>query len=92
MRCPVTELLEDHIDLLLDRQKLERDLNNAFNLSGQQRRRFRAIAQIFGLMNGRFPGSCRSTGRLQISASLLLHMFTRHEPNKCLLLQALQVV
>ena len=89
---PMAELLEDHIDLLLDRQKLERDLKNALNLSELQRRRFRAIAQIAGLMNRGFPGSSKSTGQLQISASLLFDVFSRHEPNNRLLLQAQQEV
>ena len=89
---PMAELLEDHIDLLLDRQKLERDLKNALNLSELQRRRFRAIAQIAGLMNRGFPGSSKSTGQLQISASLLFDVFPRHEPENLLLLQAQQEV
>ena len=89
---PMAELLEDHIDLLLDRQKLERDLKNALNLSELQRRHFRAIAQIAGLMNRGFPGSSKSTGQLQISASLLFDVFTRHEPGNRLLLQAQQEV
>ncbi len=85
---PMAELLEDHIDLLLNRDKLEHDLQNALNLSELQRRRFRAIAQIAGLMNRGFPGSSKSTGQLQISASLLFDVFTRHEPQNRLLLQA----
>ena len=87
---PMAELLENHIDLLLDRQELE-DLKNALNLSELQRR-FRAIAQIAGLMNRGFPGSSKSTGQLQISASLLFDVFSRHEPNNRLLLQAQQEV
>ena len=37
---PMEELLEDHSDQLLDRKTLERDLQNALNLSELQRRRF----------------------------------------------------
>ena len=85
---PMEELLEDHSDQLLDRKTLERDLQNALNLSELQRRRFRAIAQIAGLMNRGFPGSSKSTGQLQISASLLFDVFNRHEPQNRLLLQA----
>ena len=85
---PMAELVEDHADLLLDHSKLERDLKNALNLSELQRRRFRAIAQIAGLMNRGFPGSSKSTGQLQISASLLFDVFSRHEPNNRLLQQA----
>ena len=85
---PMAELLEDHSDRLLDRNHLERDLKKALNLSELQRRRFRAIAQIAGLMNRGFPGSGKSTGQLQISASLLFDVFNRHEPQNRLLLQA----
>ncbi|QNJ14143.1 ATP-dependent Lhr-N-terminus-like helicase [Synechococcus sp. A18-46.1] len=85
---PMAELLEDHSELLLDRQNLKLDLQNALNLSELQRRRFRAIAQIAGLMNRGFPGSSKSTGQLQISASLLFDVFSRHEPENRLLRQA----
>jgi ATP-dependent Lhr-like helicase len=85
---PMESLVEDHAELLLERSNLERDLENALNLSELQRRRFRGIAQIAGLMNRGFPGTGKSTGQLQISASLLFDVFTRHEPHNRLLLQA----
>jgi ATP-dependent Lhr-like helicase len=78
---PMAELVEDHADLLLNKENLEHDLQNALNLSELQKRRFRAIAQIAGLMNRGFPGSSKSTGQLQISASLLFDVFHRHEPS-----------
>ena len=85
---PMAELLEDHSDLLLNTDHLERDLEAALNLSELQRRRFRAIAQVAGLMHRGFPGSGKSTGQLQISASLLFDVFERYEPQNRLLLQA----
>ena len=85
---PMAELLEDHSDLLLNTDHLERDLEAALYLSQLQRRRFRAIAQVAGLMHRGFPGSGKSTGQLQISASLLFDVFERHEPQNRLLLQA----
>ena len=39
-------------------------------------------------MNRGFPGSSKSTGQLQISASLLFDVFSRHEPDNRLLRQA----
>ena len=89
---PMAELLEDHYDLLLKHSNLESDLQNALNLSELQRRRFRSIAQIAGLMNRGFPGSSKSSGQLQISASLLFDVFTRHESENRLLNQARQEV
>ena len=85
---PMAELLEDHQAELLDRSHLERDLEAALNLSELRRRRFRAIAQIAGLMNRGYPGSSKSTGQLQISASLLFDVFEKHEPSNLLLQQA----
>jgi len=85
---PMAELLEDHSDLLLNTDHLESDLEAALNLSELQRRRFRAIAQVAGLMHRGFPGSGKSTGQLQISASLLFDVFERHEPQNRLLQQA----
>ncbi len=85
---PMAELVEDHADRLLERQNLAQDLQKALNLSELQRRRFRAIAQIAGLMNRGFPGSSKSAGQLQISASLLFDVFSRHEPDNRLLKQA----
>ena len=84
----MAELLEDHHDDLLHADDLERDLEHALNLSELRRRRFRAIAQIAGLMNRGFPGSSKSTGQLQISASLLFDVFERHESGNLLLEQA----
>ncbi len=85
---PMAELLEDHRDQLLAADALERDLEQALNLSELRRCRFRAIAQIAGLMNRGFPGSSKSTGQLQISASLLFDVFERHEAGNLLLQQA----
>ena len=85
---PMAELLESHADHLLNHDHLAQDLENALNLSELQRRRFRSIAQIAGLMNRGFPGSTKSTGQLQISASLLFDVFSRHEPDNRLLNQA----
>ena len=39
-------------------------------------------------MNRGFPGSSKSTGQLQIGASLLFDVFNRHEPQNRLLQQA----
>ena len=77
------ELLED-CDQLLDR-KTERDLQNALN--SELQRRFRAIAQIAGLMIAAFQ-FCKSTGQPQISASLLFDVANRQELQNRLLLQA----
>ena len=82
------QLLEDHLDELLDDTTLEEDLEQALNLSELCRRRFRSIAQVAGLLVQGFPGQNKSTGQLQISGSLLWEVFSKHEPNNLLLRQA----
>ena len=85
---PMDQLLEDHLEELLDDAALERDLEQALNLSELCKRRFRGIAQVAGLLVQGFPGQNKSTGQLQISGSLLWDVFSKHEPNNLLLRQA----
>ncbi|MFM7086595.1 MAG: DEAD/DEAH box helicase [Cyanobium sp.] len=85
---PFAELLELHGDDLLDQEQLEADLEQAVNLSELCRRRFRAIAQVSGLITQALPGQTRSGGQLQISAALLFDVFEKHEPDHLLLEQA----
>ena len=85
---PMDTLLEDHADILFETNKLERDLCQALNMSELVKRRFRSICQISGLMNQGYPGSSKTTGQLQISASLLYDVFSKHEPKNKLLEQA----
>jgi ATP-dependent Lhr-like helicase len=85
---PFAELLVDQLGALLSPDDLRRDLEQAINLSELGRRRFRAIAQIAGLVVNSLPGRNRSGGQLQISASLLFDVFNRHEPANLLLAQA----
>ena len=85
---PFEELFELHAEELLAAANLKDDLEQAINLSELCRRRFRAIAQISGLVLNGFPGQAKSGGQLQISAALLYDVFSRHEPANRLLVQA----
>ncbi len=85
---PFEELLEHHGDALLQDAQLEADLEQAINLSELCRRRFRAIAQVSGLVLNGTPGQRKTGGQLQISAALLFDVFQRHEPGNRLLAQA----
>ncbi|MEA5473227.1 ligase-associated DNA damage response DEXH box helicase [Synechococcus sp. CCY9201] len=85
---PLLELFELQAEELLDDSCLERDLEQAVNLSELCRRRFRSIAQIAGLVRHGYPGKSKSGGQLQISAALLFEVFGRHEPDNRLLEQA----
>lgn len=85
---PFDELLELHGDDLLDSAHLAADLEQAVNLSELCRRRFRAIAQVSGLITQAMPGQAKTGGQLQISAALLFDVFQKHEPGHLLLEQA----
>ncbi|MGA0020613.1 MAG: ligase-associated DNA damage response DEXH box helicase [Vulcanococcus sp.] len=85
---PFDELLDLVGDDLLDLSNLEADLEQALNVSELCRRRFRAIAQVSGLISQAMPGQNKSGGQLQISAALLFDVFEKHEPESLLLEQA----
>ncbi|NDD69569.1 MAG: DNA ligase-associated DEXH box helicase, partial [Synechococcaceae bacterium WB9_4xC_028] len=85
---PFEDLLDLHGDDLLDLEHLESDLEQALNFSELCRRRFRAIAQVSGLISQAMPGQNKTGGQLQISAALLFDVFQKHEPGSLLLEQA----
>jgi len=85
---PFDELLELHGEELLDITTLDGDLEQALNFSELCRRRFRAIAQVSGLITQTMPGQSKTGGQLQISAALLFDVFQKHEPDHLLLEQA----
>jgi ATP-dependent Lhr-like helicase len=85
---PFEELLDLHGDSLLAVDALEHDMEQAVNLSELCRRRFRAIAQVSGLISQSMPGQNKTGGQLQISAALLFDVFSKHEPDSLLLEQA----
>ncbi len=89
---PFAELVDRLGEELLSSDALEADLERAINLSEMGRRRFRAIAQVSGLVQNGMPGAGKSTGQLQISAALLFDVFQRHDPDNLLLRQAHQEV
>ena len=85
---PFAALFEQAGEALLDAAGLQDDLERTINLSELCRRRFRAIAQVSGLVLNGFPGQNKTGGQLQISASLLFDVFQQHEPANRLLAQA----
>jgi ATP-dependent Lhr-like helicase len=85
---PFEDLFQAHGEALLNPEGLVEDLEQAVNLSELCRRRFRAIAQVSGLVLNGYPGQAKSGGQLQISAALLFDVFQRHEPGNLLLQQA----
>ena len=81
---PMDDLLDEHLEELLEDNDLETDLEQALNLSELCRRRFRGIAQVAGLLVQALPDESKSAGQLQISGSMLWEVFNKHESNNLL--------
>ncbi|TSE20990.1 RNA helicase CrhR [Tepidimonas alkaliphilus] len=60
----------------------------SLNAAELAQRRFREIARVAGLLEPDAPGQRRRARDLQVSASLLWQVFTRHDPDNRLLRQA----
>ncbi|MGF1493937.1 MAG: ligase-associated DNA damage response DEXH box helicase [Microcoleaceae cyanobacterium] len=64
----------------------------SLNISELTQRRFRDIAQVSGLVFKGYPSARKTSGQLQVSASLLYDVFLEYEPDNLLLQQAEQEV
>jgi ATP-dependent helicase Lhr and Lhr-like helicase len=64
------------------------DLLAALNAAELDRRQFREIARVAGLVFPGYPGMPKSARQLQASSSLFFDVFTRHDPGNLLLDQA----
>jgi len=73
-----------------DRTHLEADIKASLNISELTQRKFRGVAQVAGLVFSGYPTSRKTTGQLQVSASLLYEVFCKYEPDNLLLRQAEQ--
>ncbi|MEZ4806129.1 MAG: ligase-associated DNA damage response DEXH box helicase [Flavobacteriales bacterium] len=73
---------------LLSPTHLRQDLEASLNATEMARRRFRAIAQIAGLVFKGFPGRAQPTRHLQSNAGLFFDVFTDMDPGNLLLRQA----
>ena len=73
---------------LFDAAHLDRDLDAAINEAELEKRQFREIARIAGLVQSGMPGAERGARQLQASAGLLYDVFRRHDPDNLLLAQA----
>ncbi len=67
---------------------LQKDLEQALNLSELVRRQFRATARISGLIFEGYPGRQKSLRMLQTSSGLLYDVLSRYDPDHVLIGQA----
>ena len=77
---------------LLAVENLAEDMLQSMNLGELQRRKFRDIAQIAGLVFRGYPGAQKTARQLQTSTTLLYDVFARHDPDHPLLRQAAREV
>jgi ATP-dependent Lhr-like helicase len=73
---------------IIQSKKLQKDLEQALNLSALVRRQFRATARISGLIFEGYPGRQKSLRMLQTSAGLLYDVLSQYDPDHVLLAQA----
>lgn len=75
-------------DRIFDAKDWEKDVEGGLNTGELEKRAFRAIARIAGLVLQNVPGASKSTRQIQTSSSLLFDVFTRFDPGNLLLKQA----
>ncbi len=67
---------------------LDADIAETSNLSALDRRQFREVARVAGLLPTGHPGSPRAGRQLRSNAALLFDVFSRYDPDHMLLAQA----
>lgn len=75
-------------DMLVDPKDWEKDIESGLNTSELEKRAFRSIARIAGLVLQNVPGASKTTRQIQTSSSLLYDVFARFDPDNLLLKQA----
>lgn len=75
-------------DSLLAPQGVDEDILSSLNHTELEKRQFREIARIGGLLYTRYPGKKKTMRQLQSSAGLLFEVIRDHDPGNLLLAQA----
>lgn len=73
---------------LFEPERMAEDVMGSIDASEMDRRQFREVARVAGLVVTQQPGARRSDRQLHASASLLYEVFRRHDPDNLLLHQA----
>jgi ATP-dependent Lhr-like helicase len=73
---------------LLTVENWQSDVEGGMNTRELEKRQFRAIARIAGLVLQNVPGAAKSTRQIQTSSALLFDVFARFDPGNLLLKQA----
>ncbi|RZA04593.1 MAG: DNA ligase-associated DEXH box helicase, partial [Proteobacteria bacterium] len=75
-------------DNLLSPAGVDEDILSSLNHTELEKRQFREIARIGGLLYTRYPGKKKTMRQLQTSAALLFEVIREHDPGNLLLAQA----
>lgn len=86
---PLEEAMERGLFTSVD---LVNQIDKCMNAGELDRRQFRDIAKIAGLVQGGFPGAGKSSRQLQASSDLFFDVFKEYDPENLLLKQARQEV
>jgi ATP-dependent Lhr-like helicase len=73
---------------LFDSADLIHHINRSMNAGELDRRQFRDIARVAGLVFGGYPGQGKSTRQLQASSDMFFDVFCEYDPGNLLLSQA----
>lgn len=82
------ENVENIFKTLFSLERLEEDLEGAFNLSQMAKSAFRDIARIAGLVIQGYPTKRKTLRQIQMTSSLLYDVFENYDPHNLLLEQA----
>ncbi|MEM7477566.1 MAG: ligase-associated DNA damage response DEXH box helicase [Planctomycetota bacterium] len=86
---PVEPDIEKALDEgLLSTNNLLEQLEKSMNAAELDKRQFRDIAQVAGLIRPGFPGQGKSIKQIQASSSMFFDVFTQYDPDNLLLRQA----
>jgi len=73
---------------LFSTHRLEADILEAVNGAELGKQQFREVARVSGLVFQGYPGSSKTVGQLQMSASLIYDVLRKYEPSSPMLAQA----
>lgn len=83
--APVSKAIQQG---LFSSTNLRQHIEQSMNAAELDRRQFRDIARVAGLVFGGFPGQSKSPKQLQASSNMFFDVFTQYDPDNMLLRQA----
>ena len=82
------EFSEEDWRALLSSEKVVEQLLDCMNLSEMDKRQFREVARVAGLIFQGYPGAKKSNRQVQASGGLFFDVFSKYDPHNLLLTQS----